>query len=214
MRIVLAEDEVLLREGLANLLTDAGFEVVGKAGDAAALLRLVYARRPELVLTDIKMPPAHSDEGLKAAQEIGRRHPGTGVLVLSHYLESEYALRLLEDLPERSGYLLKDRVSDVAVLTDALRRIGQGECVIDPTIVSRLLARHHSGPLADLTAREREILALMAEGHSNEGICRLLFLSPKTVEGHIHQIFLKLDLGDLPAYNRRVLAVLRFLRPG
>ena len=214
MRIVLAEDEVLLREGLARLLIDAGFEVVGKAGDAAALLRLVDARRPELVLTDIRMPPTHSDEGLEAAREIGRRHPGTGVLVLSHYLESGYALRLLEDLPERSGYLLKDRVSDVAVLTDALRRIGQGECVIDPTIVSRLLARHHSGPLADLTAREREILALMAEGHSNDGICRLLFLSPKTVEGHIHQIFLKLDLGDLPSYNRRVLAVLRFLRPG
>ena len=214
MRIVLAEDEVLLREGLARLLTDAGFEVAGKAGDAAALLRLVDARRPELVLTDIRMPPTYSDEGLEAAREIGRRHPGTGVLVLSHYLESGYALRLLSDLPERSGYLLKDRVSDVAVLTDALRRIGQGECVIDPTIVSRLLARHHSGPLADLTAREREVLALMAEGHSNDGICRLLFLSPKTVEGHIHQIFLKLGLGDLPAYNRRVLAVLRFLRPG
>ena len=189
-------------------VTDLGFNVTGEDGSTAT------GTLPELVLTDIKMPPAHSDEGLKAAQEIGRRHPGTGVLVLSHYLESEYALRLLEDLPERSGYLLKDRVSDVAVLTDALRRIGQGECVIDPTIVSRLLARHHSGPLADLTAREREILALMAEGHSNEGICRLLFLSPKTVEGHIHQIFLKLDLGDLPAYNRRVLAVLRFLRPG
>jgi len=214
MRIVLAEDEVLLREGLARLLSDAGFEVVGKAGDAAALLRLVDARRPELVLTDIRMPPTHSDEGLAAAREIGRRHPGTGVLVLSHYLESGYALRLLEDLPERSGYLLKDRVSDVAVLTDALRRIGQGECVIDPTIVSRLLSRHHSGPFADLTAREREILALMAEGHSNDGICALLFLSPKTVEGHIHHIFLKLELGDLPAYNRRVLAVLRFLRPG
>ncbi len=214
MRIVLAEDEVLLREGLARLLTDAGFEVVGKAGDAAGLLRLVEARRPELVLTDIKMPPTHSDEGLEAAQEIGRRHPGIGVLVLSHYLESGYALRLLEDLPERSGYLLKDRVSDVAVLTDALRRIGQGECVIDPTIVSRLLARHRSGPLADLTAREREILALMAEGHSNDGICGRLFLSPKTVEGHIHQIFLKLDLGDLPTSNRRVLAVLKFLRPG
>jgi DNA-binding NarL/FixJ family response regulator len=214
MRIVVAEDEVLLREGLARLLADAGFEVVGQAGDADALLRLVEARRPELVLTDIRMPPTHSDEGLGAAQEIGRRHPGIGVLLLSHYLESGYAMRLLEDLPERSGYLLKDRVSDVAVLTDALRRIGQGECVVDPTIVSRLLARHQSGPLADLTAREREILALMAEGHSNDGICRLLFLSPKTVEGHIHQIFLKLDLGDMPTYNRRVLAVLKFLRPG
>ena len=214
MRIVVAEDEVLLREGLARLLADAGFEVVGQAGDADALLRLVDARRPELVLTDIRMPPTHSDEGLGAAQEIGRRYPGTGVLLLSHYLESGYAMRLLEELPERSGYLLKDRVSDVAVLTDALGRIGQGECVVDPTIVSRLLARHQRGPLADLTAREREILSLMAEGHSNDGICRLLFLSPKTVEGHIHQIFLKLDLGDMPTYNRRVLAVLKFLRPG
>ena len=214
MRIVIAEDEVLLREGLARLLTDAGFEVLGKAGDAAGLLRLVDARRPELVLTDIRMPPAHSDEGLEAAREIGRRHPATGVLVLSHYLESGYAMRLLEELPQRSGYLLKDRVSDIAVLVDALRRIAQGECVIDPTIVSRLLTRQQSGPLADLTAREREILALMAEGHSNEGIGGRLFLSPKTIEGHIHQIFLKLGLGDLPAYNRRVLAVLRFLRPG
>lgn len=213
MRIVVAEDEVLLREGLARLLSEGGFDVVGKAGDAAALLRLVESRRPDLVLTDIRMPPTHSDEGLVAAQEIGRRHPGTGVLVLSHYLESGYAMRLLEELPERSGYLLKDRVSDVAVLADALRRIGQGECVIDPTIVSRLLARRKSGPLGDLTVREREILALMAEGHSNEGIGGRLFLSSKTVEGHIHQIFLKLDLGELPAYNRRVLAVLRFLRP-
>jgi serine/threonine-protein kinase len=214
MRIVVAEDEVLLREGLARLLGDAGFEVIGKAGDAAALLRLVDARRPRLVLTDIRMPPAHADEGLEAAQEIRRRHPQIGVLVLSHYLESGYAMRLLEELPERSGYLPKDRVSDVAVLTDALHRIDRGECVVDPTIVTRLLARHDSGPLADLTPREREILALMAQGHSNDGIGGLLFLSPKTVEGHIHRIFLKLDLGDLPAYNRRVLAVLRFLRPG
>jgi DNA-binding NarL/FixJ family response regulator len=213
VRIVLAEDEVLLREGLARLLTDAGLDVVGRAGDAAALLRLVEARRPDVVVTDIRMPPAHRDEGLVAAREIGRRHPGTGVLILSHYLESQFAMRLLEDLPERSGYLLKDRISDVAVLTDALQRIDQGECVVDPTIVSRLLARHDRGPLADL-AREREILSLMAEGHSNDGIGSLVFLSPKTVEGHIHQIFLKLGLRDLPAANRRVLAVLRFLRPG
>jgi DNA-binding NarL/FixJ family response regulator len=211
---VLAEDELLLREGLARLLAEAGFEVVGSAGDAAALLRLVEARRPQLVLTDIRMPPAHRDEGLVAAREIARRHPGTGVLVLSHHLESAYALRLLEELPERSGYLLKDRVSDVAVLTDALRRIAEGECVIDPTIVSRLVARHQSGPLADLTSRERDILSLMAEGHSNEGIGGRLYLSPKTIEGHIHHIFVKLDLDDERAYNRRVLAVLRFLRPG
>ena len=202
MRVVVAEDEVLLREGFARLLTKAGFEVVGKAGDAAALLRLVEARRPELVLTDIKMPPDHTEEGLVAAQEIRRRHPGTiGVLVLSHYLESRYAMRLLEELPERSGYLLKDRVSDVAVLTDALRRIGEGECVVDPTIVSRLVrhrrerrpARRASPPASGRSS------TLMAEGHSNHGICERLFLSPKTVEGHIHQIFLKLDIGDPPA---------------
>ena len=214
MRVVLAEDEVLLREGMARLLTDAGFDVVGRAGDANELLRLVDARRPHVVVTDIRMPPAHRDEGLVAAAEIGRRHPGVGVLILSHYLESQFALRLLEQLPEGSGYMLKDRVSDVAVLADALHRIAEGECVVDPTIVSRLLARHDHGPLADLTAREREILSLMAEGHSNDGIGALLFLSPKTVEGHIHQIFLKLGLRDLPAHNRRVLAVLRFLRPG
>jgi serine/threonine-protein kinase len=214
VRIVVAEDEVLLREGLARLLTDAGFDVVGRVGDAIALLRLVEARRPQLVVTDIRMPPTHRDEGLVAAHEIHRRHAGVGVLILSHYLESQFAMRLLEQLPERSGYLLKDRVSDVAVLTDALHRIAQGECVVDPTIVSRLLARHDHGPLADLTAREREILSLMAEGHSNDGIGSLLFLSPKTVEGHIHRIFLKLGLRELPAHNRRVLAVLRFLRPG
>lgn len=214
MRVIVADDEVLLLEGLARLLSDAGFEVVGKARDAEALVRLVDARRPDLVLTDIKMPPSHTEEGLEAAQEIRSRHPSTGVLVLSHYLESGYAMRLLEELPERSGYLLKDRVSDVAVLTDTLRRIGEGECVIDPTIVSRLLARHERGALAALTAREREVLALMAEGHSNQGICGALFLGRKTIEAHIHQIFLKLDLGAAPAYNRRVLAVLRYLRPG
>ena len=214
VRVVVADDSVLLREGLVRLLDDAGFQVVGKAGDSEELLDEVARTRPAVAITDIKMPPTHTDEGLRAAEQIRREHPSVGVLVLSQYLESRYAMRLLEHYPERVGYLLKDRVSDVAVLTDALHRIGQGECVIDPTIVSRLLARHHSGPLADLTAREREILALMAEGHANDGICRLLFLSPKTVEGHIHQIFLKLDLGETPSSNRRVLAVLRFLRPG
>jgi DNA-binding NarL/FixJ family response regulator len=216
VRIVLADDEALLREGLARLLVEAGFEVAGTAQDAAGLLRLVDARRPELVITDIKMPPSHTDEGLIAAQEIRRSFPEVGVLVLSHYLESRYAMSLVEELPERSGYLLKDRVSEIGSLTDALRRIGDGECVIDPTIVSRLVRhRRNAGPLAELTAREREVLGLMAEGHSNHGICERLFLSPKTLEGHVGNIFRKLDIGDAPDYHRRVVAVLTFLRaPG
>jgi DNA-binding NarL/FixJ family response regulator len=216
VRIVLADDEALLREGLARLLVEAGFEVAATAQDAAGLLRLVEARRPELVITDIKMPPSHTDEGLVAAQEIRRRFPDVGVLVLSHYLESRYAMSLVEELPERSGYLLKDRVSEIGSLADALRRIGEGECVIDPTIVSRLVShRRNAGPLAELTAREREVLALMAEGHSNQGICDRLFLSPKTLEGHVGNIFRKLDIGDAPDYHRRVVAVLTFLRaPG
>ena len=213
MRVVVADDETLLRQGLVQLLAKAGFEVAGEASDATELLRMVETRRPELVLTDIKMPPGHSDEGLVAAQEIRRKHPEIGVLVLSHYLESRYAMRLLEDFPERTGYLLKDRVSDVAVLADALRRIAEGECVLDPTIVARLVARReNAGPLAELTGREREVLALMAEGHSNRGIGDRLFLSPKTIEGHVGQIFLKLGIGDAPTAHRRVAAVLAFLR--
>jgi DNA-binding NarL/FixJ family response regulator len=209
VRVVLAEDEGLLREGLARLLTDAGFEVIGKAADAEALLRLVDARRPDVVLTDIRMPPGHTDEGLVAAQAIRADHPDIGVLVLSHYVDARYAMRLLESFPDRSGYLLKERVSDIHVLSDALHRIGEGECVVDPTIVSRLVGR---GRLSDLTDREREVLSLLAEGHSNEGICHALFLSPKTVEGHIRQIFSKLDITPEPDRNRRVLAVLAFLR--
>lgn len=212
MRVIVADDEVLLREGLARLLAEAGFQVAGKAGDATELLRLVELRRPELVVVDIKMPPTHTDEGLAAAREIGERYPDIGVLVLSHYLEPRYAMRLLEEHPERAGYLLKDRVSDVAVLADALRRIADGECVIDPTIVSRLVARRRAGPLQELSQREREVLALMAEGHSNDGIGDRLFLSPRTVETHIRQIFLKLGLRETPAYHRRVVAVLTFLR--
>jgi serine/threonine-protein kinase len=212
MRVIVADDEVLLREGLSRLLVEAGFEVAGKAGDATELLRLVERRRPDLVVVDIKMPPTHTDEGLAAAQQIGERHPDVGVLVLSHYLEPRYAMRLLEQHPEGAGYLLKDRVSDVAVFADALRRIGDGECVIDPTIVSRLVARRRDGPLQQLTERERQVLALMAEGHSNDGIGERLFLSPRTVETHIRQIFLKLGLRETPAYHRRVVAVLTFLR--
>jgi DNA-binding NarL/FixJ family response regulator len=213
MRVVVADDETLLRQGLVQLLAKAGFEVAGEARDAAELLRLVETRRPDLVLTDIKMPPDHAEEGLVAAQEIRRKHPEIGVLVLSHYLESRYAMRLLADFPGRTGYLLKDRVSDIAVLADALRRIAEGECVLDPTIVARLVARReNAGPLAVLTEREREVLALMAEGHSNRGIGEHLFLSPKTVEGHVGQIFLKLGLDDAHTAHRRVVAVLAFLR--
>ena len=215
MRVVLADDEALLREGLVRLLAEAGFEVAGAAQDATGLIRLVETRRPEVAITDIKMPPTHTDEGLVAARDIRRRFPQVGVLVLSHYLESRYAMSLVEELPERSGYLLKDRVSELGALIDALRRIGDGECVIDPTIVARLVAhRRNAGPLGELTAREREVLGLMAEGHSNAGICERLFLSPKTLEGHIGSIFRKLDIGEAPAYHRRVVAVLTFLRAG
>ena len=213
MRVVIADDETLLREGLARLLGDAGLRVVGKAGTAAELLRRVELARPDVAVVDIRMPPTHTDEGLVAAAAIRAEHPRVGVLVLSHYVESRYAMRLLEEHPERSGYLLKERISDVAVLLDALRRIDEGECVLDPTIVARLVGRpREESPLDELTPREREVLALIAEGHSNEGICRTLVLSPKTVETHVRHIFGKLELGETPDYHRRVLAVLAYLR--
>jgi DNA-binding NarL/FixJ family response regulator len=213
VRIVIADDEALLREGLARLLADAGFEIAGRCGDADALLRMVDARLPQVAIVDIRMPPNRRDDGLVAAQEIRRRHPDIGVLLLSHYLDSRYAMRLLEEVPERVGYLLKERVSDVGAVTDALRRLDEGECVIDPTIVSNLVARkRRRGGVDALTERERDVLALVAEGHSNGAIAERLFLSRKTVEAHISQIFIKLDLADSPEYHRRVLAVLAFLR--
>jgi DNA-binding NarL/FixJ family response regulator len=213
LRVVIADDETLLREGLARLLADAGIDVVGKAATGDELLRRVALTRPDVAIVDIKMPPTHTDEGLVAAHEIRRSHPAVGVLVLSHYLESRYAMRLLEENDERSGYLLKERVSDVAVLLDTLRRIDEGECVVDPTIVSRLVRRpRDQGPLDELTERELEVLGLMAEGHSNEGICRKLVLSPKTVETHVRHILLKLGIGETDEYHRRVLAVLAYLR--
>ena len=213
MRVVIADDETLLREGLARLLADAGVDVAGKAESAPELIRRVELTRPDVAIVDIKMPPTHTDEGLVAAHEIRSSHPAVGVLVLSHYLESHYAMRLLEEHPERSGYLLKERVKDVAVLVDALERINEGECVLDPTIVSRLVGRRRDqSPLDELTEREREVLALIAEGRSNDGICRQLFLSPKTVETHVRHILLKLGIGEGGDYHRRVLAVLAYLR--
>jgi DNA-binding NarL/FixJ family response regulator len=210
MRVVIADDELLLREGLERLLTEAGITVVGKVGTAGELLRQVELTRPDLAIVDIKMPPTHTDEGVTAAQRIRDAHPDVAVLVLSHYLDSRYAARLIEHHPGGVGYLLKERVSDLALLTDAFARLREGECVIDPTIVSRLLNAYE--PLEQLTARERDVLALLAEGRSNQGICARLFLSPKTVEGHIRHIFQKLAIDGSPDDHRRVLAVIAYLR--
>jgi DNA-binding NarL/FixJ family response regulator len=213
MRVVIADDELLLRSGLERLLVDAGFDVVGTVGTPDELQRKIDLTRPDVAIVDIKMPPTHTDEGLVAAQVIRETHPGVGVLVLSHYLEPRYAMRLIEQHPGGVGYLLKQRISDLAVLTDALARLAEGECVIDPTIVSRLLKRaDRGGPLDGLTGREGEVLALMAEGRSNKGICEQLYLSPKTVEAHVRHIFSKLGIGESHADHRRVVAVLTYLR--
>jgi len=213
VRVIVADDVMLMRAGIARLLADAGVDVVGEAADAVELLRKVARSQPDVAIVDIRMPPTHTDEGLVAAGEIRTRYPDVGVLVLSQFLAPTYALRLLEEHPERSGYLLKERVSDIAVLVDALGRIADGECVLDPTIVSRLLARsRQQEPLAELTGREREVLSLMAEGRSNAAIAERLFVTPRTVEAHVRQILGKLDLPESPDDHRRVLAVLAYLR--
>jgi DNA-binding NarL/FixJ family response regulator len=213
VRIVIADDEVLLREGLERLLQEAGFEVVGKVGTADELLRKVELTRPDVAIVDIRMPPTNTDEGIVAAQEIRRSHPEVGVLVLSHHLESHYAMRLIERHPGGAGYLLKQRVSNLGVLTDALGRLRDGECIVDPTIVARLIQRANPArKLAELTERERQVLALMAEGRSNKAICAQLFLSPKTIEAHVKHIFQKLGLDESADDHRRVLAVLAYLR--
>jgi len=213
VRVVVADDVMLTREGIVRLLNDAGIDVVAEADNAERLLREVRLKRPDAAIVDIRMPPTHTDEGLVATHRIRTEHPDVGVLVLSQYVEPSYALRLLEEHPERVGYLLKQRVFDVAVLVDALRRVTEGETVVDPTIVTRLFGRRRrEDHLAELTDREREVLGLVAEGLSNRAIAARLFVTARTVEAHVKQIFLKLGLDLNPESHRRVLAVLAYLR--
>lgn len=213
MRVILAEDSALLREGLARLLSEAGIYVTQTVGDADTLLAAVDAQPPDVVVTDIRMPPTFTDEGLTAALTIRNRHPEVAVLVLSQYLEAAYAERLLRDNATGAGYLLKDRVNDVDTLCDAIVRVARGESVVDPEVIRTLVGRPRlDNPLDRLTEREREILALMAEGWSSQGIGDRLFLSAKTVEGHVGSIMAKLQITDSRDENRRVLAVVRYLR--
>ncbi len=212
MRVVVADDSTLLREGVVRLLEDAGLEVVGQAGDAEELLRKVRAHRPDVAVVDVRMPPTHTDEGLRAAQEIRAELPGVSVLVLSQYVEAAYASELLAESAEGLGYLLKDRVADADALADAVRRVGGGGSVLDPEVVSEMLGRsRRDDPLAALTPREREVLGLMAEGRTNAAIAAELVVTERAVEKHVTAIFAKLDLPASSEDHRRVLAVLRFL---
>ena len=210
-RVAVADDDVLLREGLASLLERSGFEVVGQAGDAPGLLELVRAQEPELVIVDIRMPPEHETEGLEAARVIRAEFPHTGILVLSAHVEVDQAMELLAG-GDRTGYLLKSRVTDVSHFLESLARIAEGGSVVDPGLVQELVAtQRRDDPLADLTPREREVLALMAEGRSNAGIARRLWVTEGTVEKHVHSILAKLPLPETDDDHRRVLAVIAFL---
>ncbi len=210
--VVIAEDSILLREGLARLLDDADIDVVGQASNAEELLLKVRSYNPSVAVIDIRMPPTHTDEGLQAAREIRTSHPATAVLVLSQYVEAAYALELLSDNAEGVGYLLKDRVSDVNEFVDALRRVADGGSALDPTVVSQLVGRRRNDdPIDELTPRERDVVELMAEGRSNRGIASRLVVSERAVEKHVTSIFAKLGLPPAPADHRRVLAVLKFL---
>jgi DNA-binding NarL/FixJ family response regulator len=216
MRVVVADDSTLLREGVVRLLEESGFEVVGQAADGEELLRKVRAHKPDVAVVDVRMPPTHTDEGLRAAREIRAELPGIGVLVLSQYIEVAYARELLAESAEGLGYLLKDRVADVAALADAVRRVGGGGSALDPEVVSQMLGRSRGNdPLEQLTPREREVLALMAEGRTNAAIAAELVVTDRAVEKHVTNIFAKLDLPAGGDDHRRVLAVLRFLdQPG
>jgi DNA-binding NarL/FixJ family response regulator len=211
--VLIAEDHVLLREGLVRLLTDAGVEVTGQVGDADGLLRKVAIRQPDVVITDVLMPPGDSDAGLRAAIEIRRRWPEVGVLVLSQYLEEGYAVALVGDDAQGVGYLLKDRVRDVDAFLEAVRRVSEGGSVLDPAVVTQMVGRRRAaGPLDELTERERTVLELMAEGRSNGGIADALTVTPAAVEKHVTSIFAKLGLTTSAEDHRRVLAVLAYLR--
>ena len=213
IRVVIAEDSVLLREGIARLLEESGFEVAAQAGDAEDLLRKVGAHKPDVAVVDVRMPPTHTDEGLRAAHRIRADHPGVGVLVLSQYVEEAYALDLLAQSTESTGYLLKDRISDVDSFTDAVRRVANGGSALDPEVVALLLGRRRrEDPLDSLTPREREVLGLMAEGRSNAAIAEALVVTERAVEKHVTSIFSKLDLTPTVEDHRRVLAVLAYLR--
>ena len=213
MRVMIADDAVLFREGLARVLQAAGIEVAAQVGDAEQLLARVRADPPAAVVVDIRMPPTHTAEGLEAATRIRADHPQVGVLVLSQYVEPHHAIQLLQDGTGGVGYLLKDRVADVGEVVDAVRRVATGGSVIDPEVVAQLVSRRRTrDPIQELTERERQVLALMAEGRSNQAIGERLFLSPKTVEAHVHSLFTRLDLHAAPDDHRRVLAVLAFLR--
>jgi len=208
-----ADDSVLLREGIVRLLEEAGFEVVGQAGDADDLLRKVAAHRPDVAIVDVRMPPTNTDDGLRAAIRMRAEHPQVAVLVLSQYVEEGYANELLADSAEGVGYLLKDRVADVERFVDAVRRVGAGGSALDPEVVSRLLGRRRrEDPLEEITPREREVLALMAEGRSNHAIAEQLVVTERAVEKHVTSIFSKLDLAPAAEDHRRVLAVLTYLR--
>ena len=211
MRVILGEDSVLLRAGIARLLEDSGFEVVGQAGDADDLLRKVRAHKPDVAIVDIRMPPTHTDEGLRVARVIRAELPNTAVLVLSQYLEHDYAIELLSDSAEGVGYLLKDRIADIERFIDSIRRVADRGSVLDPEVVKEMLGRRPTGPLDELTPREREILALMAEGRSNHAIADQLVITERAVEKHVTSIFAKLNLPATPDDHRRVLAVLTYL---
>jgi DNA-binding NarL/FixJ family response regulator len=213
MRVVVGEDDVLLREGIVRILADAGFEVAAQAGDGDDLLRKGLAHNPDVIVTDVNMPPGRRDDGLAAALEVRRRRPQMGVLVLSQFYEERYALDLIGDRPEGVGYLLKERVGDVEAFTDAVRRVAAGGSALDPEVVARMLGRRRdSDPLEVLTPRERDVLAEMAEGKSNRGIAHALVITEAAVEKHVTGIFQKLRLGPTQNEHRRVLAVLRYLR--
>ncbi|MGZ4650202.1 MAG: response regulator transcription factor [Kineosporiaceae bacterium] len=213
MRVVVADDSVLLREGVVSILREAGFDVVAQAGTADQLLLYVRSNLPDVAVVDIKMPPTFTDEGLRAAQRIRASHPGVGVLVLSQYIETGYALELLADGAEGVGYLLKERVSDITDFAAAVRRVGEGGSALDPTVVSRIVnRRRRDDPLAELTPREREVLELMAEGRSNQGIAERLVVTERAVEKHVTSIFQKLQLPAAAEDHRRVLAVLTYLK--